>query len=117
MHLAAAEAAAQSASAWRVASSARAAQRAAAWADELAGSCEGAHTPALARAGDAGALSPREHEAALLAVQGFTNRSIAERLGLAERTVENHLQRAYIKLGITAREELVAHLGTGAPPG
>jgi DNA-binding CsgD family transcriptional regulator len=116
MHLAAAEAAAQSASAWRVAGSARTAQRAAASADELLALCEGAHTPALARAGDAGALSPREHEAALLAAHGLTNRSIAEHLGLAERTVENHLQRAYIKLGITAREELLAHLGTGTPP-
>jgi DNA-binding CsgD family transcriptional regulator len=115
MHLAAAEAAAQSASAWRVASSARKAQRVAAWAAALAARCEGAHTPALARAGDAGALSPREHEAALLAAQGLTNRTIAERLGLAERTVENHLQRAYIKLGISARDELLAHLGTGPP--
>jgi DNA-binding CsgD family transcriptional regulator len=117
MNLFAAEASAESASVSRAQGAARTARRAAAWADELAAGCEGPQTPALARAGDAGTLSSREHEVAMLAAQGMTNRSIAERLEISERTVENHLQRAYIKLGITARDELNAKLGTRAPPG
>jgi DNA-binding CsgD family transcriptional regulator len=113
MDLFAAEAAATAAALWRSQGSARTARRVAAWSEELAGRCEGAQTPALARAGDAGVLSPREQEVALLAVQGRTNRSIAEQLALSERTVENHLQRVYTKLGISARDELAKAMGTG----
>jgi DNA-binding CsgD family transcriptional regulator len=51
-------------------------------------------------------LTRREREVALLASQGLPARTIGERLFLSSRTVENHLNRAYDKLGIRSRSEL-----------
>jgi RNA polymerase sigma factor (sigma-70 family) len=51
-------------------------------------------------------LTPREREIALLAAAEMSSRQIADRLVVSVRTVDNHLQRAYRKLGITRREEL-----------
>ena len=51
-------------------------------------------------------LSPREREVALLAADGVTSKDIAERLDLSVRTVHNHLQHVYAKLGVTSRPEL-----------
>ena len=70
--------------------------------------CEGARTPALAPLHDLD-LTPREREIVGLAAQGLTNPDIARRLHLSARTVGNHLQAAYAKLGVHRREEL-AHL-------
>jgi DNA-binding CsgD family transcriptional regulator len=47
---------------------------------------------------------------ARLAATGRSNREIAEELVVSVRTVENHLQRAYDKLGISGRDELAAAL-------
>lgn len=58
-------------------------------------------------------LTPREREVARLAADGLTNNGIAEQLYVSVRTVENHLQRAYTKLGITTREQLPTVLDTG----
>lgn len=55
-------------------------------------------------------LSARELEVAGLAAAGMTSRVIAGRLFLSTRTVENHLQRVYGKLGITSRAKLGAAL-------
>jgi DNA-binding CsgD family transcriptional regulator len=52
------------------------------------------------------ALSPREREVAVLASAGRSSPEIASSLHLSVRTVENHLQRAYTKLGVTNRTEL-----------
>lgn len=54
---------------------------------------------------------PREREIALLAVEGLTNRAIADKLVLSKRTVENHLQRVYSKFGVSSRVELVNAMG------
>jgi DNA-binding CsgD family transcriptional regulator len=70
--------------------------------------CEGAQTPALSDVSVT--LSPREREAAMLIASGLTSRLVAERLYLSVRTVENHLQRVYTKLGVTSRDELSAAL-------
>jgi DNA-binding CsgD family transcriptional regulator len=45
-----------------------------------------------------------------LAVSGRTNRDIAHELFVSPKTVENHLGRIYVKLGITGRRELARAL-------
>ena len=86
----------------RTASARRADGRAAAWLRD----CEGARPPTLPAAGAAEELTPREREVALLAAGGLSSATIAERLVVSVRTVDNHLQRAYAKLGISGRHEL-----------
>jgi DNA-binding CsgD family transcriptional regulator len=51
-------------------------------------------------------LSPREWEIATLVAQGARNREIAERLVLAQRTIESHLERIYDRLEISNRAQL-----------
>jgi non-specific serine/threonine protein kinase len=51
-------------------------------------------------------LSRREGEVASLVARGLTNRQIAERLAIAERTVEGHLERIRGKLGMHSRTEI-----------
>jgi DNA-binding NarL/FixJ family response regulator len=55
-------------------------------------------------------LAPRENEVANLVAQGFTNRDVAQKLGVAEHTVSNYLFRIYEKLGISSRVELVLYV-------
>ncbi|WBB82185.1 LuxR C-terminal-related transcriptional regulator [Micromonospora sp. WMMD882] len=71
---------------------------------ELLGRCDLVRTPAL-RWGQP-ALTGREWQIARLAADGVASRRIAERLYLSPRTVENHLQRVYGKIGVTGRAEL-----------
>ncbi|HKI57849.1 MAG TPA: response regulator transcription factor [Trueperaceae bacterium] len=54
------------------------------------------------------ALAPREREVAEYVVHGFTNRQIAERMGISERTVSTHLQNIFRKLDVTSRVVLTA---------
>ena len=91
----------------REASARRAEARAAAWLRD----CEGARPPTLRALGPAEELTPREREVALLAAGGLSSAEIAERLVVSVRTVDNHLQRAYGKLGIGGRHELADALG------
>ncbi|MTD15787.1 hypothetical protein GIS00_17775 [Nakamurella sp. YIM 132087] len=60
-------------------------------------------------------LTSREREIADLAAGGAGSRAIAERLMLSPRTVDNHLARAYDKLGIRSRTQLAGVIG--APGG
>jgi HD-GYP domain-containing protein (c-di-GMP phosphodiesterase class II) len=48
-------------------------------------------------------LTPREAEILGLVAQGLTNRDIAVRLVLSEKTVRNHVERTYAKIGATNR--------------
>lgn len=48
-------------------------------------------------------LTPRECEVLALVSRGFTNREIADRLVLSEKTVRNHVERTYTKIGATNR--------------
>lgn len=59
-------------------------------------------------ASPAGALSPREREVAFLVEQGLTNRAIAERLVISERTASNHVARILSKLGFSSRAQVAA---------
>jgi len=60
---------------------------------------------------EADVLTKREREVAELAAAGRTNKEIAETLYVSVRTVENHLQRVYDKLGAGGRRELASALG------
>jgi len=51
-------------------------------------------------------LSPREEEVAALVSQGLSNREIAERLVISDRTVESHVQSALNKLGFRTRAQI-----------
>ena len=54
-----------------------------------------------------GTLTPRELEIVRLVSQGLRNKEIAERLSITEGTVKVHLHKAYDKLGVDSRIELV----------
>jgi DNA-binding CsgD family transcriptional regulator len=51
-------------------------------------------------------LTSQEQRVAKLAIAGFKNRQIADRLSLTRRTVEFHLSSVYRKLGISSRRDL-----------
>lgn len=72
--------------------------------------CQDVHTPALRIPAPAGSLTRREREVAGMAAGGRSNRQIADQLVVSVRTVENHLQRVYDKLGISSRDQLAAVL-------
>lgn len=78
-------------------------------ADRLATQC-GAVTPALRQAGETLPLTEREAEIVMLIGEGFSNRAIAERLTLSVRTVESHIYRAMTKTGTASRDELATLL-------
>jgi DNA-binding CsgD family transcriptional regulator len=75
-------------------------------ATELTRNCEGAHTPGLVTSDALVPLTERELEIASLAAERLSSREIAERLYLSARTVDNHLQRIYAKLGVSGRAQL-----------
>jgi DNA-binding CsgD family transcriptional regulator len=75
-------------------------------ADELARQCGGASTPALGQATEELPLTSREREIAMLIADGLSSPAIAERLTLSVRTVESHIHRAMKKTGTTSRDEL-----------
>jgi pimeloyl-ACP methyl ester carboxylesterase/DNA-binding CsgD family transcriptional regulator len=53
-------------------------------------------------------LSPRELDVLKLAARGRTNEEIAAELFLSARTVERHLQNAYLKLGVSGKSARTA---------
>ena len=60
----------------------------------------------LSSAAAGGLLTRRQLEVAGLVAKGLTNREIAERLTLSERTAENHVQHIMIKLGLRNRSSI-----------
>ncbi|MEV6332942.1 helix-turn-helix transcriptional regulator [Streptomyces sp. NPDC051909] len=104
--LLAAEAATTASSIWRRKNEPRRATAAARQAEASGGRCEGASTPLMAPAEVTAVLSAREREIALLAAAGTASKDIAVILHLSVRTVGNHIQHAYTKLGISTRREL-----------
>lgn len=53
-----------------------------------------------------GGLTDRELEIAALVAAGRTSREVAAELVVSVRTIDNHLQRIYAKLGVTSRRDL-----------
>jgi DNA-binding NarL/FixJ family response regulator len=59
--------------------------------------------PSQRRAESASALTAREREILGLVAEGMTNRSIARRLGISEKTVKSHLTNAFAAIGVADR--------------
>jgi DNA-binding NarL/FixJ family response regulator len=60
-------------------------------------------------------LTSREREIANLVADGLTNREIADRLFLSEKTIETHLSRVFGKLGVRSRAEVAASVAAPDP--
>ncbi len=52
-------------------------------------------------------LSRRERETLSLLAEGLSNSQIAERLGISEKTVRNHLSHLFDKLGVWSRTQAI----------
>ncbi|GAA3468937.1 helix-turn-helix transcriptional regulator [Nonomuraea roseola] len=115
MILHAAEAYAQASAAHRARGRPQQGRTSAARASACAAACGDPRTPALARL-QGPVLTPREREIARLAAAGLASKEIAARLVLSIRTVDNHLQSVYGKLGVNGRTELTELLDTDSPP-
>ncbi|MBB3084062.1 ATP-binding protein [Geodermatophilus sabuli] len=57
-------------------------------------------------------LTPREREVAVLVGEGLTNRQIAARLYLSERTAQNHVQHILTKLDLPNRSQIAVWVTT-----
>jgi DNA-binding CsgD family transcriptional regulator/tetratricopeptide (TPR) repeat protein len=57
-------------------------------------------------------LTPREREVAVLVGEGLTNRQIAARLYLSERTAQNHVQHILTKLDLPNRGQIAVWVAT-----
>jgi pimeloyl-ACP methyl ester carboxylesterase/DNA-binding CsgD family transcriptional regulator len=53
-------------------------------------------------------LTPRQREVAALVTDGLTNREIADRLHITERSAESHVERIRIRLGFRSRSQIAA---------
>jgi DNA-binding CsgD family transcriptional regulator len=73
----------------------------------LVARCGQVATPRVVGGGSA-LLTDRERDVATRVATGSSSKAVAEELALSVRTVDNVLQRVYIKLGIHGRSELVA---------
>lgn len=65
---------------------------------------------------DRAGLTPTQTEVADLAIEGLTNRQIADRLFMSIHTVEAHLSAVYRTLGIGSRRDLPRALGNAEAP-
>ncbi len=62
-------------------------------------------------------MSRREREVADLVALGLTNKAIAAKLVISNRTVENHVSSVFHKLGVSTRAELAARAKRDTPSG
>ncbi|MET9315420.1 alpha/beta fold hydrolase [Kribbella sp. NPDC003505] len=53
-------------------------------------------------------LTARQTEVAALVADGLTNRELADRLGITERSAESHLERIRLRLGFRSRSQIAA---------
>lgn len=69
--------------------------------------------PALRRSVPTG-LTVRQTEVAALVAEGLTNRQLAERLHITERSAESHVERIRLRLGFRSRSQVAAwYVATG----
>jgi non-specific serine/threonine protein kinase len=61
---------------------------------------------------DGPALTRRERQVCELVAEGLSNRQIAERLVISQRTAESHVQNALTKLGFANRAQVAAWITT-----
>jgi DNA-binding NarL/FixJ family response regulator len=61
------------------------------------------HTSSRARAGGPAGLTARESDVLRLLAQGNPNKGIARSLGISPKTVGNHIEHIYTKLGVSNR--------------
>ena len=54
-------------------------------------------------------LTAREVEVLRLIAAGLTNRGIADRLGISEKTVARHVSNLFVKLGLSSRSAATAY--------
>jgi DNA-binding CsgD family transcriptional regulator len=74
-----------------------------------AGAADPAPQPTSAAPDRLSTLTPREREVLALVAQGATNRQIAEKLVIAERTAEIHVGNILSKLGVASRTQAAAY--------
>jgi HD-GYP domain-containing protein (c-di-GMP phosphodiesterase class II) len=61
------------------------------------------HGGSRSRAGGPAGLTARESDVLTLLAQGLPNKGIARQLGISPKTVGNHVERIYTKLGVSSR--------------
>ena len=57
-----------------------------------------------------GILTKREREVFELLIKNYTTKEIAEKLGISEKTVRNHISNVMQKLGVKGRAAAVIEL-------
>jgi DNA-binding CsgD family transcriptional regulator len=82
------------------------------WADRARAELRATGEPVPERGQTPARLTPQELQIALLVAEGRTNAEIGRAIFLSTRTVEFHLSRAYRKLGVATRTELVNRLAS-----
>lgn len=61
------------------------------------------HATARVRAGGPAGLTAREADVLAMLARGHANKAVARQLGIAPKTVGNHIERIYTKLGVSNR--------------
>ncbi|MDH6679671.1 pimeloyl-ACP methyl ester carboxylesterase/DNA-binding CsgD family transcriptional regulator [Rhodococcus sp. LBL1] len=73
--------------------------------------------PSVPPAPPSGELTARQLQVAALVAEGMTNRQIAQRLGIEERSAEGHVERIRLRLGVTSRAQIAAWWARRVSPG
>jgi DNA-binding CsgD family transcriptional regulator len=115
--LLAAEVSAAAARAYRLAGRRASASACSERARSLAAGCDGARTPLLRSDDLVSILTQRQREISMLAAAGMPSKTIAARLLISTRTVNNHLASVYDRLGVSSRSQLAWIMSDEPRPG